>query len=103
MLFDGKTPKMCRAARDVVLDVEKSGPELVPATVRREQDHDEEEVVLRPDLEAAPDEEAFAVDLSVDTPLLDEEAAHKKAAEHKEDNDRLTSQARDRIGQRSQG
>ena len=83
VLFYGERPCMGDAA-DVVLDVEQIAPELMNRAMAREQVGEEEDVVLWPDLEAATNEEALAVNFAILLPFLDEETADEKAAEDEE-------------------
>ena len=57
-----------------------------------EQHRQDEDIVLGPDFKAAADQELFCVDLSVQLPFLDEEAADEKTAEDEEDIDARPSE-----------
>ncbi len=52
------------------------------------QKHDrDKDVILRPDFECAPNEEALAIDAAAHRPLLHQQSAYQKAAEYKENLD----------------
>src|SRR6202008_2645002 len=81
-----KAPRV-RNAACVVLDVRQIAPEFAESSVTAEEYEEEVDVILRPDLEPAPDKEASAVDPPANLPFFDQQTTDQKAAEDKEDVD----------------
>jgi len=59
----------------------------VQRAVSGDEIQEDEGVILRPDLEAAPNKKLLAVDPALECPFLDQQAAHQKTTEHEEDVD----------------